>query len=126
VRNIQLLNIGKPFERLRQDSSECVGGDVQDRHVSKQANLGGQASGEVIVQENNLVQCAGHFSNAAWNAALEIVIGNHHNRSRGVSESVRNGGCEPVIVQEQSIEVLVEELRRQLTLKIIEPKIKVF
>jgi hypothetical protein len=41
-----------------------------------------------------------------------MVIGNHHNRGGGVSESVRNGGYETVIVQEQSIQVLVEELRR--------------
>lgn len=126
MRNIQLLHIGKPFEGLRQDSGECVGGNVQDRHISKQPNLSRQASGEMIVQENNLLQRAGHFTNAAWNAALEMVIGNHHNRGGRVSEIFRNSGCEPVVVHKQSIQVLVEELRRQLALKIIVPNIKVF
>jgi hypothetical protein len=59
------------------------------------------------------------------NAASEIVVCKHHNRNCGVAYCVRNVACEPVVIQDQSIEIHLKDFWRQTALEIVEPDINI-
>lgn len=118
-RDIQQLDGRKALEALRQCTYERIRRHIQDRHVPKHPDLGRQTSSKAIVREDELIQCVGHLADASRNAPFQIIVGNDHDRGRGVSEIFRDRGREPVVVQEDRVEVLFKKLRRQFPLEIV-------
>jgi hypothetical protein len=97
---------------------------IKDSHITKQPNFCWEATTKVIAHKDDLVQ-VGHLADAVWNAAGEFVVSKCDNRNCGVAYCLRDGGCESVVIQEQSIEFLVEEFWRQTTFEIVESDVKI-
>jgi hypothetical protein len=97
---------------------------IKHSHITKQPNFCWEATTKIIAHKDDLVQVC-HLADAVWNAASEFVVRKCDYRNWGVAYCLRNGGCEPVVIQEQSIEVLVEEFWRQTTFEIIESDVKI-
>lgn len=87
---------------------KSVEADIKHREIGEEADLGRQAAGEIVIQEDDLVERLGHVTNATRNATPEIVVGQHQNRNGRVAEIGRDAKLEPVVVEEKGIQILVE------------------
>lgn len=125
MRQIQFLQLFQPPEALRHRSDEGVPTRVHQRCVAQQSDLRRQASAEIIVEENDLVERAPHLPDARRNAPAELVVGEHDHGSGGVAEVGRNRSGETVVVQENGVEVFVKEGRRHRALELVESQIEV-
>ena len=124
VVEIKEFNLLQACKAGRQDSGEPIVAGIKDSHITKQPNFCREAPTEAIAHKDDLVQ-VGHPADAVWNAASELVVSECDDRNGGVAYCLRDGGCEPVVIQEQSIELLVEEFWRQTTFEIIESEVKI-
>lgn len=77
------------------------------------------------MRHHKLVQLSGHLADAGRDTTDEIVVGHHHDRSRGVAQIVRDGGMKPVVIQEDGVELHFKQLPCQLPFKIIIPEIQI-
>lgn len=122
---IQLLQFSEGPEGLRQGPAERIGADVENRQVPEVANLNGQTPREIIVGNNDLIQSVAHLPNALRKASVEMVVRDDQNRDGRIPEVLRDRRREPVVVQEQGVELHVKQPMRQLPFEIVVPKIKV-
>lgn len=98
---------------------------VKNSHLLEHPDLRRQASSEIVVHENDLVEGLAHLSDAAWNAPSKVVVRKDKNRNRRVPKILRDAKLEPVVVQEDSIKRLVKELGGHRTFKLVEAQIQV-
>ena len=98
---------------------------VKNSHFLEHPDLRRQASSEIVVLENDLVEGFSHLSDAAWNAPSKVVVRKDKNRNRRVPKILRDAKLEPVVVQEDSIKRLVKELGGDGTFKLVEAQIQV-
>ena len=124
-RHVELLELGDVGELLRDGPDEHVAADVDDGGVHQQAHLQRQAAVELVVEEDDLVQRLHHPADALGDAPDEGVVGEDDDRRRGVAEVLRDVSDEPVGVDEDGVQVLVEERRRQVALEVVEPEVEV-
>ncbi|KAK2972702.1 hypothetical protein RJ640_025553 [Escallonia rubra] len=104
---------------------EAVEADVKHCELLEESDLvSGQAAGEVVIHENDLVEGVAHLANAARDATTEVIVGEDQHRHRRVAEVLRDPRAEPVVVEEDGIKVLVEQLGRNWPLELVEPEIK--
>lgn len=104
---------------------KSVEADIKHREIREEADLGRQAAGEIVIQEDDLVERLGHVTNATRNATPEIVVGQHQNRNGRVAEIGRDAKLEPVVVEEKGIQILVEELGGNGAFELVEAEIQV-
>lgn len=108
--NIELLQALHLTNGGRQRSLKMIKTDIKDGKVFKFSDLGRQTAGEVIIHENNFIEGITHVTNAGRNAASQIIISKYQDRNRGVSEIIRYSKSESVVIQEDSIKILVEKV----------------
>ena len=124
-RHVELLQPGHVDEPLRQRANERVPADVHHRGVDELGELRRDAAVEAVVEKHELVERAGHAADAARDASYEGVVREHHHGGRRVAEVVRDEADEAVAVDEDGVEVLVEEVRRQGAVEVVEPEVEV-
>lgn len=122
--HIQLLQALHLADRRRERSLEMVEADIKDSNLVEKADLRWQARGKIIIEEDDLIQGLPHLPNAPRNAAAEIVVGQDQNRDGGVAQILRNPELEPVVIEENSVQILVEELGRHRAFELVEPEIQ--
>jgi hypothetical protein len=113
------------LEPIGERSHEQVPGDVHHRGVHEPCQLGRDAPVELVAEQHELVERAGHPPHAARDAPDERVVGEHHHRCRGVPDGLRDGPHEAVAVEEDGVEVLVEEPRRDHAFEVVVPEVEV-
>jgi hypothetical protein len=123
--HVELLQLGYVGELLGDGADEHVPADVDDGGVDQQAHLQRQAPVELVVEEDDLVQRLNHAADALGDASDEGVVGEDDDGRRGIAEVLGDGPYEAVGVDEDGVEVLVEERRRQLALEVVEPEVEV-
>jgi hypothetical protein len=124
VRDVELLDAAHPGHLHRQGPDERVEADVEDGELAEHADLRRNAGGEAVVDEEDLVERAGHVPEAGGQAAAEGVVGEHDDGGRGVAEVVGERGAEAVVVEEDGVERAVEELRRDGALEVVEAEVE--
>lgn len=98
---------------------------IKDGKIPEAADLGRQATGEIVIQQNNLVESLPHVADATRNATPKIIVGQHKHRNGRVAEIVGDAHPEPVVVEENGIEILVEELGRNGAFELVKTEIQV-
>lgn len=121
---IQLLQAPHAADLRRQRPLQIVKTHIKHRQVLQHPNLRRQAPRQIIIHQNQLVQSLPHLPNAGRNAAAEIVVRQNQHRNRRVPQILRYAESESVVVEEQSIQILVKHLRRHATLEVIEPEVQ--
>lgn len=124
VRHIQLLQLPHAADLRRQRPLQVVEAHIKHRQLLEHPNLRRQTTGEVIVHQNQLVQRLPHLPNAGRNTTAEIIIRQNQHRNRRVPQILRNAEPEPVVIQEQSIQILIENLRRNTAFEVVKPQIQ--
>ena len=66
-------------------------------HIHKLPHLVRETPAEVVAEEQGLVE-VGHIADGVRNAAMELVVGEGHDRDGGVSDGMWDEGIESVIV----------------------------
>ncbi|THU56726.1 hypothetical protein C4D60_Mb11t20240 [Musa balbisiana] len=79
--------------------------DFQDDLKALQKNSG---AGHL----NELIEDGRHLTDAAWKAAMDLIIGNDDDGGFRVTEVVRHLRAETVVIQEYGVELLIEDRRR--------------
>lgn len=123
--HVQLLQLAAVGERGGQRADEDVAADVDDVGVLQVAHLHGHAAVELVVHEADLVERFGHAADALGDAADEGVVGEDDDGGGGVAEVARDVADESVAVDEDGVELLVEQRRRQLALEVVEADVEV-
>jgi hypothetical protein len=123
--HVELLELGNVGQLLGDGADEHVPADVDDGGVHQQSHLQRQAPVQLVVEEDDLVQRLHHAADALGDTPDEGVVGEDDDGRRGVAEVLRDVPHEPVGVDEDGVEVLVEERRRQLALEVVEPEVEV-
>lgn len=125
VCNVKLLNTLHVSNAGRERALKMIEAHVKNSYFLEHPDLGRQASSEIVVHENDLVQGFAHPSDAAWNAPTKVVVRKDKNRNRRVPKILWDAKLEPVVVQEDSIKRLVKELGGHRTFKLVEAQIQV-
>lgn len=126
MRHIKLLQTLHVPDLRRQRALKIIETDVKHRQVLQKPDLRRQTAGEIVVQQNDLVESLRHLSDTPGNTTSEVVVSKHQNRNRGVSKILGDSEPEPVVVQENGVEVFVEELQRNRAFELVEPEVEVF
>lgn len=71
---------------------------IENGHFLEHSNLGRQATGEIIIHENDLIECFTHIPNTCWNATTKIIVGKNKNRNGRVSKIRWDPKLESIIV----------------------------
>jgi hypothetical protein len=124
-RHVQLLQPDHVDEPLRQRANERVPADVHHRGVDELSKFRRDAAVEAVVEKHEFVERVGHAANAARDASDEGVVCEHHHGGRRIAEVLRDEPDEAVAVDEDSVKVLVEEVRRQGAVEVVEPEVEV-
>lgn len=124
VRHVQLLQFPHAADLRRQWPLQIVEAHIKHRQLLQHPNLRRQTTGEIIIHQNQLVQRLPHLPNAGRNAASEVIISQNKHRNRRVPQIFRNTEPESVIIKEQSIQILIENLRRNTAFEVVEPKVQ--
>lgn len=98
VRHIKLLQTLHVPDLHRQRALKIIETDVNHRQVLQKPDLRRQTAGEIVVQQNDLVESLRHLSDTPGNTTSEVVVSKHQNRDRGVSEILGDSEAEPVVV----------------------------
>lgn len=126
VGHVQLLQPPHAADPRRKWTLQIVEAHIEHRQPVQHPDLRGQTSGQVIVHQNQLIQRFPHLPDTPRNAAAEIVIRQHEHGNRRVSEILRDAEPEPVVVEENGVEILIENLRRNASLELVKPEIQEF
>lgn len=106
--DVELLEAGHGGDGAREGALEVVEADVEDGELAEEADLGGDAAGEVVIEENDLVEGGGHPADAGGDAAAQVVVGHHHHGGRGGAQIGGDAVAEAVGVEEDGVEGTVE------------------
>lgn len=122
VELLQLVDVG---DLLGQCADKAIAGDIDDRGVLQKPDLERQTAVKLVVEEDDLVECLDHAADALGYTTNELVVGEHDDRGGGVAEGLRDRAHEAVAVDEDGVEVLVEELQREVALEVVEADVEV-
>lgn len=125
VCNVQLLQAHHSPNAVGQRPNELIEAYIKDRQVLQLPDFRRQAGREIVVEHDDLVQSPGHLANAGRQASPQVIVGKDNDRDRRVPQIGRYLKMEPVVVDKYCIQVLVEELGRQPTFKLIEPDVQI-
>lgn len=127
MRNIQLLKLLHPADlRSRQRPLQTVITDVKHRQLLQHPDLRRQASRQIIIHQDQLIQSLSHFPNAAGDTAAEIVIRQDEHRNRRIPKILRDPKLEPVIIQKQGIQIFIEHLIGDAAFEFVKPEVQEF
>lgn len=104
MRDVELLDALQTRDRVRQLALETVEADVEYGHVAEQADLRRDAAGEVVVEENDLVNRGCHAAYGGGDAAAKVVIGEDENGNRRGTDGGGDAVAEAVGVEEDGVE----------------------
>lgn len=104
---------------------ERVEAHVHDFDVSEEAEPLGNATCELVVEEQNLPEPGAHVAKAGGDGAGEVVVGQRDHGSRGGPEVHGDLPSEPVVVEENRIQFLDKQPVRDLAGEAVEPEVKV-
>jgi hypothetical protein len=121
VRDVQLLQLPHQGQLRRQRALELVEADVEHRELPQQPELRREAGAQPVVDEQDLVERAGHVGDARREAPTEAVVREDDDGGRRVADVVRELEAEAVVVEEDGVERAVEEARRHGALEVVEP-----
>lgn len=124
MRDIELLDTLQPPKRLRQLSQKLIEADIEDCNILQPADRVWEARSQPVVEENDLIEPR-HVADARREAAVEVIVGEDDDRDRGIAEIVRDLESQPVVVDEDGVEVLVEEIRGDGAFELIESDVEV-
>lgn len=102
-----------------------VEANIKHSELVEEADFRRKTAREIIINEDDLVDCFSHLPNAAWDASSQIIVGKNKHGDGRIAEVLRDAGAEPVVVEEYSVEVLVKELRRKGTLELVKAEVQV-
>lgn len=122
--HIQLLQCLNIRNRPRQWPHQVVEADVEHCQVLQIPQIARQARPKPIMHHNNLIQII-HMNQTLWNTPMELVVRQDNHRNRRVAEVIRQLELEPIVVDENSIQGFIKQLRRDTPLKLIESKIQI-
>lgn len=125
VGDVELLEAGHGGEGAREGALEVVEADVEDGEVAEEANLGRDATGQVVVEEDDLVEGGGHPADAGGDAAAQVVVGHYHHGGRRGAQIGGDAVAEAVGVEEDGVEGTVEERRGNGALELVEAEVQV-
>lgn len=77
--------------------------DIKNGKLVEESHLRRNTAGEVVIHENDLVQCLPHLANASRNTTTKIVVSKYENRNRGVAQIFGDSKPEPVIIEENGV-----------------------
>jgi hypothetical protein len=109
VRDVELLQAAHPGHGPRQLPLQLVEAEVQHGELAQGAELRREAGAQAGVEDDELVERAGHLGDAGGDAAAQVDVGEHEHRGRRVAEALRQLEVEVVVVEEDGVERLVEE-----------------
>lgn len=121
--HIELLELQHSTNLFRQRSQQSIVAHIQHSQILQQPDLHGQARSELIIQQNYLIQRVRHVAQTRRHAAMEFVVGQNYHRHRRVAEVVRELEGEPVVVDENGVQILIEQLFGHGAFKLIESQI---
>ncbi|KAB8103770.1 hypothetical protein EE612_036366, partial [Oryza sativa] len=120
--DVELLDGGQAGDAPGKRALEVVAADVEHRHLPEQPDLRRDASGELVVDEHDLVERLGHPPDGRRDATPEAVVREHDDGRRRAPEVGRDGAREAVGVEEDGVERAVEQLGRDGALEVVEPE----
>lgn len=106
-------------------SLETVEAHVEDGDLLQQFHLWRKASGEVVIQQDDLVQGLAHLPNATGNASPKVVVRQNQHGHWRLAQVLWDAESEPVVIEEDGVQIFVKELGRHTTLELIESEIQV-
>lgn len=125
VGNVQLLHAHHCPNAIGQRPNELIEACIEYCQVFQLPDFRRQAGREIVVEHDDLVQSPSHLTNAGGQASPQVIVGKDDDRDRRVPQIGRDLEMEPVVVDKYGIQVLVEELGRQPTFKLIEPDVQI-
>jgi hypothetical protein len=124
VRDVELLQLPEPRHLLRQRAGDLVEADIEHRELPQASDLGRQAGVQPVVDEQELVEGAGHVGDAGREAAAEGVVREDERGDRRVADVVRDPEAEAVVVEEDGVERAVEERGGNPALELVESQVE--
>lgn len=125
VGNVQLLQAYHLGDSFRQGAGELIKANVQHRQVKQLSDIRVKAAGKIIIDEENLIQGRAHVADAGGDTAGKLIIGKDDNRGRQMTEIRRDALSEPIVIDKQSIKILLKKLRWKGAFEVIESDVEV-
>jgi len=124
VGHIQLLQLLHPSDLIRNGPLQLVVAHIQHRQILQQPDLLGQARFQPVIHQYNLIQRVGHVTETGRHAPVKTVIRKHNHRNGRVPDIIGQTRREPVVVDEDRVQILVEERSRDLSLELVESDVE--
>lgn len=121
--HIQLLQLLHPSDRIRNGPHQPIEAQIQHRQLPQQPDLARDTRSEPVIHENDLVERFGHVTEPSRHAATEPVVREHNHRNRRISDIIGQIRREPVVIDENRVQILVEERFRNLPFELVEPEV---
>lgn len=118
--DIKLLKARHGSDGAWEGPLEAVEADVEDGEVAEEADLGRDAAGEIVVEQDDLIEGGGHPAHPGGDAAAQVVVGQHHHGGRGGAQVGGDAVAEAVGVEEDGVERTIEERRGDGALELVE------
>lgn len=125
VGDIELLQARHPPDLLRYRPYNLVEAEIKHGEVLEPADLCRETRPEPVVHEDDLVERRRHVAEARRHAAPEWVVRGDDDGDGRVPDIVGQVGREAVVVDEDGVQVLFEERRRDAALELVEAKVEV-
>lgn len=81
---------------------------IKHRHMVQLANLRRNATREIIIEQDNLIQRRPHPADARRNAPAQLIVGKNNHGHRRVAQVLRDPIPQPVGIQENGVQRAVE------------------
>lgn len=124
--NVELLELDKLSDGLWQLARKPVEAEVEDGKAGELSNARIQATGEITVEKNDLIEGGAHTADASRHAAGKLVISEDENGYRRTAERRRNIRRETIVVHKNGVELFGKEIGRQSTFKFVETEVQIF
>ena len=121
---VELLDEPQAAEGERDGSGDVVAAGVEHGEPLHQSDLVGEASREVVVEEEHLGEVRRRVVDGARDRAGELVVGHHQVLRRGAPEVVRDVAVEAVVVEEERDDGEVEHRRRHRADEAVEAEVE--
>lgn len=124
--HVQLLHLLQTADFRWQRPLQTVEAHIKHRQLLQQPNLRRQAPSQIVIHQNQLIQCLAHLPDTSRNTTAEVVVSQNQNGNRRVSQIFRDPKLKPIIIQKQSIQCFIKYLRRNAAFELIEPEVQEF
>lgn len=123
VGHVQLLHLLQPSDRIGNGPHKPVEAQIQHRQLLQQPDLTRYTRSEPVIHEDDLVQRLRHVTEPGRHAAAEPVVRKHDHRNRRIPNIFGQIRHEPVVIDKDRVQILVEERSRDLPLELVETEI---